>query len=45
MNLNDNLITDFGLTADIENEFHVKEVQDMINVIQKMIKDGKTMQY
>ncbi|XP_044008245.1 RNA-binding protein fusilli isoform X3 [Aphidius gifuensis] len=38
------MIQYFGLTADVENEFHVKEVQDMINVIQKMIKDGHIFQ-
>nr|XP_012234974.1 PREDICTED: RNA-binding protein fusilli isoform X1 [Linepithema humile] len=30
----------FGLPPDIDNDFHVKEIQDMVNVIQRMIKDG-----
>lgn len=36
-----NVSSDFGIAADVENDYHVKEVQDMINVIQRMIKDGK----
>ncbi|KAL6441482.1 hypothetical protein ACFW04_003578 [Cataglyphis niger] len=30
----------FGLPPDTDNDFHVKEIQDMVNVIQRMIKDG-----
>ncbi|XP_018315667.1 RNA-binding protein fusilli [Mycetomoellerius zeteki] len=30
----------FGMPSDIDNDFHVKEIQDMVNVIQRMIKDG-----
>ena len=32
---------DFGLTPDTDNVFHVKEIQDMVNVMQRMIKDGE----
>ncbi|XP_046418613.1 RNA-binding protein fusilli isoform X1 [Neodiprion virginianus] len=32
----------FGLTPDTENDYHVKEVQDMVTIIQRMIKDGHT---
>ncbi|KAK0171395.1 hypothetical protein PV328_009133 [Microctonus aethiopoides] len=35
----------FGNTPDLENDFHVKEVQDMVNVIQRMIKDGHIFQH
>ncbi|XP_012276396.1 RNA-binding protein fusilli isoform X2 [Orussus abietinus] len=34
----------FGFTSDTENDYHVKEVQDMVNVIQRMIKDGHIFQ-
>lgn len=37
----DNISSDFGLPPDTDNDFHVKEIQDMISVIQRMIKDGK----
>lgn len=37
----DNRWSDFGLPPDTDNDFHVKEIQDMISVIQRMIKDGK----
>ncbi|KAL0125534.1 hypothetical protein PUN28_004564 [Cardiocondyla obscurior] len=30
----------FGLPPDTDNDFHVKEIQDMVNVVQRMIKDG-----
>ncbi|KYM84661.1 RNA-binding protein fusilli [Atta colombica] len=30
----------FGMPSDTDNDFHVKEIQDMVNVIQRMIKDG-----
>jgi len=29
------------MPSDTDNDFHVKEIQDMVNVIQRMIKDGK----
>lgn len=29
------------MPADTDNDYHVKEVQDMIAVMQRMIKDGK----
>lgn len=32
---------DFGLPPDTDNVFHIKEIQDMVNVIQRMIKDGE----
>ncbi|XP_011303208.1 RNA-binding protein fusilli isoform X1 [Fopius arisanus] len=38
------MIEYFGIAAEVENDFHVKEVQDMINVIQRMIKDGHVFQ-
>lgn len=34
----------FGLPLDTENDYHVKEIQDMICVIQRMIKDGHIFQ-
>ncbi|XP_076374457.1 RNA-binding protein fusilli isoform X2 [Megalopta genalis] len=34
----------FGLPSDTENDYHVKEMQDMISVIQRMIKDGHVFQ-
>ncbi|EZA57241.1 RNA-binding protein fusilli [Ooceraea biroi] len=34
----------FGLPPDTDNSFPVKEIQDMINVIQRMIKDGHVFQ-
>ncbi|XP_043581341.1 RNA-binding protein fusilli isoform X2 [Bombus pyrosoma] len=34
----------FGLPLDTENEFYVHEIQDMICVIQRMIKDGHVFQ-
>lgn len=37
--------SDFGLPPDINNDFKVNEVQDMISVIQRMIKDGKPIKY
>ncbi|KYN29054.1 RNA-binding protein fusilli [Trachymyrmex cornetzi] len=30
----------FGMPSDTDSDFHVKEIQDMVNVIQRMIKDG-----
>ncbi|XP_077276765.1 RNA-binding protein fusilli-like isoform X2 [Temnothorax americanus] len=30
----------FGLPPDTDNDFHVKEIQDMVSVVQRMIKDG-----
>lgn len=30
------------MPPDPDNDFHVKEIMDMINVIQRMIKDGKS---
>ncbi|XP_011173363.2 LOW QUALITY PROTEIN: RNA-binding protein fusilli [Solenopsis invicta] len=30
----------YGMPPDTDNDFHVKEIQDMVNVIQRMIKDG-----
>lgn len=33
--------SDFGLPPDTDNDFHVKEIQDMVSVVQRMIKDGK----
>ncbi|XP_066594106.1 RNA-binding protein fusilli isoform X3 [Prorops nasuta] len=30
----------FGVPPDTENDYHVKEIQDMVNVIQRMLKDG-----
>ncbi|XP_074103071.1 RNA-binding protein fusilli isoform X2 [Cotesia typhae] len=38
------MIQYFGMSPDTDNDFHVKEVQDMVNVIQKMIKDGYIFQ-
>ncbi|XP_034949442.1 RNA-binding protein fusilli isoform X2 [Chelonus insularis] len=38
------MIQYFGMSSDTDNDFHVKEVQDMINVIQRMIKDGHIFQ-
>lgn len=32
----------FGMPSDTDNDFHVKEIQDMVNVIQRMIKDENT---
>lgn len=32
------------MSPDTDNDFHVKEVQDMVNVIQRMIKDGKVFE-
>jgi len=37
--------SDFGLPPDTDNDFHVKEIQDMISVVQRMIKDGKPIKY
>ncbi|XP_014473071.1 PREDICTED: RNA-binding protein fusilli isoform X2 [Dinoponera quadriceps] len=34
----------FGLPPDTDNDFHVKEIQDMVTVIQRMIKDGHVFQ-
>ncbi|XP_043526961.1 RNA-binding protein fusilli isoform X2 [Frieseomelitta varia] len=34
----------FGLPLDTDNEFYVKEIQDMICVIRRMIKDGHVFQ-
>ncbi|XP_011865109.1 PREDICTED: RNA-binding protein fusilli [Vollenhovia emeryi] len=30
----------FGLPPDTDNDFHVNEIQDMVSVVQRMIKDG-----
>ncbi|XP_043270875.1 RNA-binding protein fusilli isoform X2 [Venturia canescens] len=38
------MIEYFGLSPDTENVFHIKEIQDMVNVIQRMIKDGHVFQ-
>ncbi|KAI4484774.1 hypothetical protein M0804_007340 [Polistes exclamans] len=38
------MIQYFGLQPDTDNDFHVKEIQDMISVIQRMIKDGHVFQ-
>lgn len=31
------------MPADTDNDYHVKEIQDMIAVMQRMIKDGKKL--
>lgn len=38
--LNSN-ITDLGMTPDTESEFYVKEIKDMVNIVQRLIADGK----
>ncbi|XP_015183240.1 PREDICTED: RNA-binding protein fusilli isoform X2 [Polistes dominula] len=38
------MIQYFGLQPDTDNDYHVKEIQDMISVIQRMIKDGHVFQ-
>ncbi|XP_058793021.1 RNA-binding protein fusilli isoform X2 [Phymastichus coffea] len=38
------MIQYYNIPADTENDYHVKEVQDMVAVIQRMIKDGHVFQ-
>ncbi|XP_024938562.1 RNA-binding protein fusilli isoform X3 [Cephus cinctus] len=38
------MIQYFGLAPDTDNEYHVKEIQDMVNIVQRMIKDGHVFQ-
>lgn len=38
--LNSN-ITDLGMTPDTESEFYVKEIKDMVNIVQRLLADGK----
>ncbi|XP_033231129.1 RNA-binding protein fusilli isoform X3 [Belonocnema kinseyi] len=38
------MIQYFGLSSDVDNDYQVKEIQDMINIIQRMIKDGHVFQ-
>lgn len=44
MNLNKYKL-DFGLSSDVDNDYQVKEIQDMANIIQRMIKDGKNTNF
>jgi hypothetical protein len=34
-------ITDLGMTPDTESEFYVKEIKDMVNIVQRLLRDGK----
>jgi hypothetical protein len=34
-------ITDLGMTPDTESEFYVKEIKDMVNIVQRLLADGK----
>ena len=34
-------ITDLGMTPDTESEFYVKEIKDMVSIVQRLLADGK----